>query len=375
MWSEEEDSKVLARSDQASKDQCTLEHRNDINCPVIWFKYHIPTTANTTVTPDIIQLKIILDTVIAALQLPFPIDRAWLWSKEKTILLRGIPNLLTYTVICPQDLTYKTHQAPDPHFTATLPTLLNQIRDGLHSLFLNKDSLKTSNPNDIINYCTFSLPSVNDNDESLAYIIKGLDPFFVLQDKFKEVLTQRELGGNIFHAFHKLYKAAFPLNPLPHTITSVNDTDRIVIANLISTRRFHPKEATKAMMMITISKSHPGATALKEAIHTLCITKKQQLKIGGHKLYIQLVGPPNAQTSCTEYFQSIIDTLNPSLPGETHPRIFKNILIPTQLLDNPILLIPIANGTLTNCIALFINLANGFHQPTLNCQHLLLPLQ
>ena len=172
--------------------------------------------APTTITPTVIEFEHILDKIISLANLPFPVDRAWLKSKKKNILYRKSQHISMYAALCPSP----SHQYDDKTHRQQIDLLnytLFQIID-TDNLLVERD------PNAIINHCSFSLPHINHWDQTIQFLIKGIDPSIILVDKtVEEKFTQRELAANIFRAFKAMYCQVCIEKPLTDLITNIDE--------------------------------------------------------------------------------------------------------------------------------------------------------
>ena len=314
--------------------------------------------APTTITPTVIEFEHILDKIISLANLPFPVDRAWLKSKKETILYRKRQHISTYAALCPSP----SHQHDDKTHRQHID-LLN------HTLFqiINTDNLLVdSEPHAIINHCSFSLPHINHWDQSIQFLIKGIDPSIILVDKtVEEIFTQRELAANIFRAFKAMYRQVCFEKPLPDLISNIDEYDTTSITNFMSVRKKNFDEAKEPIFAVVISEHTDQGKALIDSMKELCSIRQSPIYIGGDITKIELIPPPpkSKQNQRDEFFKDIVIANTRLVPDRTknnRPIALTQIRAPPTITQHPSLITLLANHKeIKGCEGVFINLRLG----------------
>ena len=366
-----DDQRLLDTSDDTTKQRRTNEGRNNIDRPLIWFNWVLPTDVKLSSTPNVLEFEHVLDTLITATDLPFSIDRAWLRSKRQGMKIKGKEHMITYAALCPTPSS--------PPDTNKDNDRLYQLNNTLFQLFHTDNALAVEDPDAIFNHCKFAIPQVNDNGQALHFLLKGLDPSLLLSDKFEEIFTQRKLAADIIALLKTHLKLAFPSTPLPHCLDSIDEHDILQVASLVSVRRMifddkrkPPNERTPLpILAIVMSDRHHLANELKDVIHNICHTNKTPLFIGGGKIQLHLVPVPTKEMHAqrSEFFVNIHEFNKAILPDVplTSTLLHRHIGIPQHLIFDYELFSDLVNFTLTDCIGIFVNLCHGLLEPTLTC--------
>ena len=372
---DEDDQQLLHTSDDATKERRINEGRNNLDRPVVWIYWVLSTKADihTTPRPSVLEFERVLDTLIMAADLPFYIDRAWVKSKKKGLKIKQVEHIITYAALCP---------------TPTIPTdtsrdndRLYQLNNKLFQLFNTENALKVEDPKAIFNHCRFTIPHVNDNGQSIHFLLRGIDPSFLLIDKrTEEIFTQRKLAADIIAHIKTHLQLAFPSTALPQCLTSIDEQDILNVTSIISIRRMIFEDRNKdkdspdrslPILAIVMSDRHELTTELSEVIHDICHTQNTPLFIGGGKIQLYLTPVPTTKDSNQQRIECFKNThsFNKTLATVPMSNTLKHshFELPTHLIFDYQLLSDLVNFTLTDCIAIFVNLQHGLTNPTLAC--------
>jgi hypothetical protein len=217
VWLDYEDQQLLNQSDRDTQLQRLIEGQGNINCPVAWFRFCLALHAKAASPPTILEHKNIVNQIITLANFNFNVDRAWISTKNDVVTNKTNEYFLTYVAICPSKPANTTHS------NLSSADKLITVEETLFQLFLNSSNLSTTDHMAIINHCHFQLPPVNNNQEHLAFIIKGLNPSIILPNREEEIATQRELAAKIFRSFKQLHNLTFRHQQLPASINNIQD--------------------------------------------------------------------------------------------------------------------------------------------------------
>jgi hypothetical protein len=104
------------------------------------------------------------------------------------------------------------------------------------------------------------------------------------------------------------------------------------------------------------------------AITTLCITKKQQLSIGGQIININLLPPPADHSTRSDFFTSVASNHKNIVAQNEKAVAIQDIAVTPHVLNDHSLITYLANAkVIDTCVGIFINLRNGRNTPTLTC--------
>jgi hypothetical protein len=182
---------------------------------VVWFRFHLALHAKTASPPKIVEHKNIVNQIVTLADFNFNVDRAWIITKNDVVTIKTNEYFLTYVALCPLKPANTTHN------NSSSTNKLITMEETLYELFLNSSNLHTTDHMAIIYHCHFQLPSINNNQEHLASIIKGLDPSIILPNREEEIATQREFAAEIFRSFKQLHNLTFPHQQLLASINNI----------------------------------------------------------------------------------------------------------------------------------------------------------
>ncbi len=362
VWAEYEAERLDIQLANKLEQRRAADQQGNINRKVVWFRMHIATDAeiNEDITPTLYEHEKIVDSIIAALDLDFPVDIAWIRPKDKPFTLNNKSYISTYVALTPNLTTPCKERA----FLQNLGTL----EENLIQLFLDPEILRDPDPGAMINHYHFTIPAVNDYDEHLQFFIEGIDTSIVFKSaRNEETATQRELAAEIFRAFVVTYKETFPTKALPPSIANIRDLHSV--SSIISTRNSYFPDSKNNIIGLAFSTHNEKSDTLLTALIELCTENNRTLNIGGSKIPITLHLLPLPKDSRKDTLNRIIET-NKNMANSKQFKIIKDIPSPPSILDDPSLTTILANS-LKNCIGICINLKYGRSNPTLCCIHLL----
>jgi hypothetical protein len=273
-------------------------------------------------------------------------------------------HISTFAALCPspshpQDESLHRHQLE--LLTYTLFQIIN-----------TKDLLKEKDDKAIINHCSFSLPHINHWEQTIHFIIRGLDPSIILVDKkVEEIYTQRELAANIFRAFKAMYNQVCSDKPFTNLINDINEYDSTSITNFMSVRKKNFDETKEPIFAVVIADHTEQGEELTNKMTELFINREIPIYIGGDKHRIELVPPPpkSRQHQREQFFQDITDANLRCAPDKSKPNrpiTLRQIRAPPSITKHPSLITLLANHKeIKGCEGVFINLQLGPLEPTL----------
>ena len=206
----------------------------------------------------------------------------------------------------------------------------------------------------------------------IQFLIRGIDPSIILVDKkVKEIFTQRELASNIFRSFKAMYQQVCVEKPLTHLIKDIDEYDSHSITNFMSVRRKNFDEAEEPIFTIVTAEHTEEGVKLMETMTELFTKRQIPIYIGGDKIKIDLIPPPqkSKQSHRTEFFKDITDAntrLKPDRTKSNKPIILSQIRAPPTITKHPSLITLLANHRdIIGCEGVFINLRLGPLDPTI----------
>ena len=326
----------------------------------IIIKLAINTTANSDQAPTTSILEEVIDTIINSLTLSFPVDIVSIINYSQPIdnVKRTSSTYYSFAFISP-----RSTQKRDGNFYSLeysyLYTRLADLLKGPTQALHNIPNLPT-----ITRFLNITTPNINSMNERLEFLIEGIGPRSLLgQEEHENSDTFRHLGFLIFFALRACWKQNMPTtHPFPPDLTKYMTRNEIM--HIISTKKVRmrtPENTPKIhnILGIIITTTDPQATALRDAIHELCINKQNQLFLFGphNNFTINLhTFPPNNDPTRFALGKKI-NSSNHQLHIPSQFKIFRNVRIHPNFLRQH-KNITQATLSLDNCIAIFCDFSH-----------------
>ena len=327
----------------------------------IIIKIAINTTANSDQAPTTSILEEVIDTIINSLTLSFPVDIVSIINYSQPIdnVKRTSSTYYSFAFISP-----RSTQKRDGNFYSLeysyLYTRLADLLKGPTQALHNIHNLPT-----ITRFLNITTPNINSMNERLEFLIEGIGPRSLLgQEEYENSDTFRHLGFLIFFALRACWKQNMPItHPFPPELAKYMTRNEIM--HIISTKKVRmrtPENTPKIhnILGIIITTTDPQATALRDAIHELCINKQNQLFLFGphNNFTINLhTFPPNNDPTRFALGKKI-NSSNHQLHIPSQFKIFRNVRIHPNFLRQH-KNITQATLSLDNCIAIFCDFSHG----------------